>query len=547
MNASITNVAAHLAAQADRQPDALAIAYPDRIGRYRRVTFSELNAECDAMAHGLVHYGIRRSMRTVLMVPPSLDFFAVSFALLKIGAVPVMVDPGMGVRRLGRCLDEAKPAAFIGSPKAHAARILFRWPAGVPACVVTAGRRWGWGGTTLARLTERGRGAGAFAIEATASEDVAAILFTSGSTGPPKGAVYTHGIFLAQIDMLRRSYGIEAGEIDLPTFPLFALFDPALGMSAIIPEMDPTRPMRVDPEKLVRAIERFRVTNMFGSPAVLHRFGTHARAGSERLASLRRVICAGAPVQPAVLERFGQLLDDRVRVHTSYGATEALPVSSIDAAEILHETAAATAAGKGVCVGRPLPELEVAVIRIDDGPVEAWSDTMTLPINEIGEITVKGSIVSPAYWGRPKATALAKIAEADGSIRHRMGDLGYFDDRGRLWFCGRKAHRVQTAAATLFSVACEGVFNVHPDVYRSALVGVERNGVVTPVLCVELHRPGSTDRERIACELREMGAEQPCTVSVDTILFHRRFPVDVRHNAKIFREQLAQWATRRLA
>ena len=240
MTGTSTNIAAALPDMAARQPDAMAIAWPDGRGGFFQRTFRELDEDSGRLASALTAYGIGRGTRTVLMVPPSLDLFAITFGLFKAGIVPVMVDPGMGLESLKTCLAEAEPEAFIGIPKAHAARVILGWGKDTIRLRVTAGRRLFWGGTTLAKLragtTEFMEPVG------TAEDEVAAILFTSGSTGVPKGAVYTHGNFLAQVERLKETYGIEPGEIDLPTFPLFALFDPALGMSAVIPEMDPTRP-----------------------------------------------------------------------------------------------------------------------------------------------------------------------------------------------------------------------------------------------------------------------------------------------------------------
>ena len=129
-----------------------------------------------------------------------------------------------------------------------------------------------------------------------------------------------------------------------------------------------------------------------------------------------------------------------------------------------------------------------------------------------------------------------------------MGDVGYFDEHGRLWFCGRKLQRVVTAAGTLFTIPCEGVFNVHPAVYRTALVGVERDGAVEPVLCVEVDsaQARTIDRETLRRELLELAAAHSHTKAIHRILFHPSFPVDIRHNAKIFRERLAEWAARQL-
>jgi acyl-CoA synthetase (AMP-forming)/AMP-acid ligase II len=189
--------------------------------------------------------------------------------------------------------------------------------------------------------------------------------------------------------------------------------------------------------------------------------------------------------------------------------------------------------------------MDVRVIRISDEPIPSWSEGLALPAGETGEITVKGPVVTREYFRRPEATALAKIPEADGSVRHRMGDLGYFDDKGRLWFCGRKSHRVATPEETLFTIPCEGIFNAHPLVRRTALVGVGGKAGKVPVLCVELEP--EADGEKVRRELLETAARFPSTRRIRTVLFHPGFPVDIRHNAKIFRERLAAWAEERIA
>src|SRR5262249_44941191 len=296
--------------------------------------------------------------RTALMVPPSPDFFAITFALFKLAAVPVFIDSGMGMRNLGRCLAEAGPEAFIGIAKAHAARRLLGWGRKTVRTTVNAGRWRLYCHTSLARLREQGRRRGPWTIPNSGETEPAAILFTSGSTGPAKGVVYTHGIFAAQVEMLKATYGIEPGEIDLCTFPLFALFGPALGMTCVIPDMDASRPAKIDPRKAVSQIRQFGATNMFGSPAVIRRLGEWSASPStavdgRELPTLRRVISAGAPASAAAIERFVKLLPESAEMFTPYGATEALPVANIGSREILGETRHLTEQGKGVCVGRP--------------------------------------------------------------------------------------------------------------------------------------------------------------------------------------------------
>ncbi len=193
----------------------------------------------------------------------------------------------------------------------------------------------------------------------------------------------------------------------------------------------------------------------------------------------------------------------------------------------------------------------VRIIAISDDGIDDWHSAVELAEGEIGEITVAGPTVTDAYFGRPEATRLAKIREPmpDGHVRivHRMGDVGYFDRDGRLWFCGRKGQRVQTEAGTLYTECVEPVFNRHPDVARTALVGVGPAGRQLPVLCVELtQRRSRHQRNRIREELLALGSQVPVTAGLRTLLFHPGFPLDIRHNAKIGRETLARWATRTL-
>ena len=544
MPTDIVNISRPLTELARSQPDTLAIVFPQE---NRSLSFRELDRDSDRLARAFGRIGIGRGARTALLIPPGPELFAVTFALFKAGAVPVFIDPGIGPRNLKQCLAEAAPAAFIGVPKAHLARRLFGWGKDSIRILVTVGGSRFWGGVSLAELSGPVAGEEPFEAVATAGSDIAAILFTSGSTGPPKGTIYTHGNFAAQVAALRDLYDIRPGEIDLPTFPLFALFAPALGMTAVIPRMDFTRPGHVDPGRIIGAASSYGATTMFGSPALLDRVGRFGKKEGIKLPRMKRVISAGAPVPPSVLDRFTTLLPPDGEIFTPYGATEALPVSSIGRREILAETGSLTGQGHGICVGRPVAGLLLAIIPISDGPIGQWEDNLSLPPLEVGEITVRGPQVTSAYFNRPEATRLAKIPDPRGGFWHRMGDVGYLDRTGRIWFCGRKAHRVTTAKETLFTIPVEGVFNTHPKVFRTALVGVGKPGNQRPVLCVELEK-GVPRREQdiIKTELAALGSLFLHTSGIADILFHPAFPVDIRHNAKIFREKLAVWAEGKL-
>jgi acyl-CoA synthetase (AMP-forming)/AMP-acid ligase II len=539
------NIAAALPRAAREHPLRVAMRCPGRSGRYdSALTYARLDTRSDAIAAGLASHGIVRGTRTVVMVRPTPEFFLLMFALFKAGAVPVLVDPGIDKRALKQCLEEVDAQAFIGVPLALLARRLLGWTQSARVRITTGARPW-FADVTLAQVEQAGANAGPQLI-ATQPDDVAAILFTSGSTGVPKGVVYRHRHFVAQVDMLRQAFAIESGGVDLPTFPPFALFDPALGMTSVIPDMDPTRPARADPRRLVAAIERFGATQLFGSPALVAVLARHG----VKLPTLQRVLSAGAPVPADVVAAMRALLPDDARLWTPYGATECLPVAVIEG-RALQATRARTESGAGTCVGTPVPPNVVRIIAIDDAAIAHWSDGLLVKPGQVGEITVAGPTATDSYCNREGATRLAKIREplADGSERivHRMGDLGWIDDGGQLWFCGRKSQRVVSAETTLCTEQIEPVFNTHPQVARTALVGIGAFGAQRPVLCVELRDGIRRDAHaRIAAELRHLGEGFVHTAKVDTFLFHPKFPVDIRHNAKIGREQLARWAQRQL-
>jgi len=533
---------------AAKQPDKAALISvvgreADGSARYSSMSFAELNHASDCYARGLTTVGVGRGTRTVLMVRPSPQFFALVFALFKVGAVPVLVDPAIGLSKLKKCLSEVEPEAFVGLPIAHVARLLMGSALRSLRIQITVGSRWFWGGPRLQDLWVED--IAPYDMATTEPSDLAAVLFTSGSTGIPKGAVYTHGMFSSQVEMLSAMYRFGEDEIDLPTFPLFALFDPALGMTAVLPEMDFSKPGKADPVKLIEAITDHKCTNMFGSPALLRNLGLRIEEEQIELPSLRRVLSAGAPVPHSVLSSVCSGLTQGAQIFTPYGATESLPVCNVGSDEVLGETAALTAQGRGICVGHPVNGVHVRIIGITDDAINDWSDQLLLEDGEIGEITVQGPVVSASYWARPEQTALAKIRCSDGSIVHRMGDVGYFDGQGRLWMCGRKSHRVQTASGDLFSIPIERLFDCHPQVTRTALVGVGEAGSQTPVLLIEKDSlvPG-TSPEQLMEGLRALGTRHELCRPLQVFAFYPgRFPVDIRHNAKINREELSRWAT----
>lgn len=544
------NVAARLRIVTALAPGAIAIAEPDGPPQpdgsrsYSLTTFGSLDQRSEDIARGLVAWGVRPGMRMVMLVPFSGQFIELVFALMKAGVVTVLIDPGMGRRHLVRCLSEAEPDGFVGVPKAQAIRTLLRRRFPKAKWNVTVGHRYFWGGRTLGQIAAMGRTSGQLDLPRIEHDDPAAIIFTTGSTGPPKGVLYTHGTFHAQIDRIRERYDIQRGSRDLACFPLFGLFDAVMGVTTIIPDMDPTRPAEVNPERLIEAAAQWEIDQAFGSPALWNTVvrWTEANQREKPFPTLRRVLSAGAPVPAATLEKLRRLVNDDAMIATPYGATEALPIASIESREIIAETGPAAAKGKGTCVGTRFDGVQWRVIEIDDGPATTIDDTRELPRGKIGELMVSGPMVTEQYVVRSDQNAMHKVRDGD-RVWHRMGDVGYLDDRDRFWFCGRKAHRVTMGSRTLFTVPCEAIFNAHPAVYRSALVPRGQRPSQTPVIIVQTHAdqmPTTTAaRDQLKQELLELASRNPLTRRIEEIIIRESpLPVDIRHNSKIFREQL---------
>lgn len=557
------NVARHLVETASQRPGSIAIAEPipkRRTGEkrdYKITTFAELDHESDTIARSLVDAGLAPGMKIVLMVRQGRDFVSLFYALLKAGAVVVLIDPGMGMRRMLDCLEQARPDGFAALAAVHAVRCLFRRRFPDALHNLTVGHRWFWGGLSLAALRRKEYG-GPF-LASTGPDDPAAIIFTSGSTGTPKGVLYTHRMFETQVREVAARYDIQPGGIDLAGFPFFGLFNAAMGTTAVIPEMDPTRPGRIDPRKFLEAADDWKITQSFGSPALWRRVADYCIENDRRITTLRRCISAGAPIHPKLLESLQKIIAADGEIFTPYGATEALPIASIGASEVLGETVHQTNEGGGICVGTRFGGVCWKVIAISEHPIATLEEIEGLPRGAIGELLVGGPQVSRRYvTGEADANARAKIIETEnGTIWHRMGDVGYLDDQDRFWFCGRKGHRVVTEQDTLFSIPSEAVFNRHPKIYRSALAGasyrpVRRNEhgeeIRVPWMFLE---PYPRDYPRTEAEyrslleeMRRIASEHALTRSIAGFTILEHFPVDVRHNAKINREKLSEEAGR---
>jgi len=525
------------AAAAPWVPAVTRVSFPRWRGspRYDAIDFAALSARINAYEHGLASAGLRAAERVVMLVTPGVDFLALSYAVMGRGAVPVFIDPGMGVDAVVACLREAEPSGFIGVPRAHLLRLkaaaLFR---SLKFCVV-AGRFPLFGATRLRDL-RRPSSAPPTPIPRQA-DDPALVAFTSGATGRPKGVIFTNRMLAEQLAVFRGQFGFRGGEQDLPLLPVFSLFTAALGVGSIFPPLDPSRPLSLVPAQIVRVMRDLGNQTSFGSPTLWSKLAAYCRQTGTSLPQLRRVFMAGAPVSQATIDLVTAACP-QAESFTPYGATEALPVTIASTAELRQQQSVAAASGEqGTPVGRAIEGVSLRVVQPVTGPTNA--PLVDCPPLVIGEIVVSGGTVSREYLARPEANAASKVQDGE-HLWHRMGDMGYLDAAGNLYFCGRRTHVVTGAEGVFHSVPVENVFNRHPDVSRTALVAVAGG----PALVVEprSRQLGPDGRRTLAAELRAIGRRDPVTAPLRRFYFHPSFPVDARHNAKIFRDRLAAWA-----
>jgi acyl-CoA synthetase (AMP-forming)/AMP-acid ligase II len=527
------NIAFKLSEMTKINPDKIALIHHEN-----SLSFRDLDTRSHQFANQLLQLGFKSGDKTLFFLKPSLDFAPMVFALFRIGLIPVFIDPGMGKKNLLKCIKEVNATGLIAEKEIHFLKLFYpKIFASIKLKVTTA--RYSLGKTLTIRQMKKEKILLTKTIDH-APETTAAILYTSGGTGTPKGVVYTHQIFVEQTNQLQKIFNLTADDIDLPGFPLFALFTIAMGMQSCIPDMDPRKPAECDPKKLVANILENHPTFIAGSPAIWERFANYCISKKITLPSVKYVVMFGAPVAVSLHEKFSSLLPNGT-TYTPYGATEALPISCISGKYILEQTATLTKNGHGTCIGLPVNGITIKIIKSTDQKIDHFKDSEILNSNSVGEIIVQGLVVTAEYFNLEKETALSKIQDEDGKFWHRMGDVGYLDNQGLLWFCGRKSHCVTTVNGVMYPIPCEAIFNLHPEVRRSALVGIGVKGQEIPAIIIERKDgqflKGKT-RSLFEGELLALGKKHAHTQDIQKIYFSKSFPVDVRHNIKIDRLKL---------
>jgi olefin beta-lactone synthetase len=538
----------------ESQPEQDAIIVPRFLGyplsrqrrssavQYTSITYRDLGELVLRYEKGLSELGMCEGDRVLMLVPPGVDFLALSYAVMGRGATPVFLDPGMGLKNLLFCIADCEVRAFLGSPKAHLLRLvrrdLFKK---LKFSLLTTQRSLGFG----ANLSIRKRSP-ASPLPVSGDPEIALIAFTSGATGVPKGVPFTAPMIDAQLAILKGVFGIKSGQKNMPFLPAFALLSLALGATTVFPPIDPTAPLQFDPAKIVRILTDLKICNSLGAPTLWAKIADHGVRTGTVFPHLRRVFMAGAPISERTLTH----VQNRVpsgSVFTAYGATEALPVTLIAASEALCLSPRRANGGElGTLLGRAVHGVELRIIAVAGHAFGDIAETTRLGPGEIGEVIVRGVNVSHSYLNRPEETKLSKVRDGE-TAWHRMGDVGYLDEAGNLYFCGRKVHIYTTPHKTYYTEPTERVFNVYPKVRRSALIGVawapEPAIVIEPL--PEFWPTSTKAKTRFAKELRRVAAAQAVTSALRRFFFHPAFPVDSRHNAKILREQLANWAVRK--
>ncbi len=530
--------------------------------RYRRHTYAELSADVESVAVGLREMGIAELTRIVCMSPPSYETCVMGVALTRVGAFSIWIDPAVGYRNVAERLSRVQPEAFLGNALAHLGRITFGWgPRDLRKLVLTESPLLPGGriitgfppfpGARSIRSLRKHAPA-APQPPRVGPDDPCAVLYTTGSTGPAKPSLYLHRNFCQLFRNAHHSWRWDPDHevpVDMAVFPAFLFIPISAGGTMVVPPIDFARqgPAQVDSAALIQVINDCKVGSFFAAPILIENLASEALARNLTMPSLKRVIGAGAPISGPVEKMMNAVMAPDGEVAANYGATEAMPSTELGSREHLDGVWNLTEQGAGVCVGYALPGVELKIIDIVDGPIDSIAEASELPTGQVGEILVRGRHVSPEYYLDPESTHKNKVPDSQGDW-HRFGDVGYLDAQGRLWVCGRVSQRVKAATGNLFPLQVEPIFDAHPKVRRSGLVGVPAPAGELPVLCVEVEPDvGKNELAGLHRELLARAAASEMANTIHAVLFKRRLPVDPRHNSKIERGRLAKWAALQLS
>ena len=545
------NLFHHLADAAQRAPDRVAVYAPSKgvdppATRHGSFTFGTLLRDAAKVAGGLRALGVGRGDRVVLMVPVSLELYTVVAALFRLGAIPVLMDPWMGVARMAECVRRTDAAAFVGIPLAHA---LMSWRPGLRQLtrVLVGGASWLGGHRLDAMLA----GAADPAPPADmGAGDPALITFTGGSTGRPKGLLRSHAVLDAQHRGTVGCMGVADGDVHMQAFPNMVLSNIAAGATSVIPCYRQGHVAEADGAALARQARRFGVTGICGPPALLARLADHCIDRNAPLSQVRRIVVGGSAVGFGILARLERATRPGAAV-VLYGSSEAEPLATLRGGRDFRRARRALREGGGLCVGRPPGGLDLEIIAIPphDGPLRVDEEElrrMQLPPGRVGELLVRGEHVSQGYYRDPEADAAVKVRTGPDRVWHRLGDMGYLDPAGRIALVGRINDAVEAGGRTVHPLTVEPVIDALPFVARAGIVGLDERGTRRLVVGYEPRTTAAGPEDRGHRQARIRGACQRAGVEVDRVIPLSRVPVDARHNGKIDHDRLAVLCRRRL-
>lgn len=527
-------------------PERTAVMEPYRAAggwKFRTWTYRQLSRDADVVAAALQAKGYGAGTRIVFMAPPSYQASVVGIALSQLGVTSFAIDPSVGYLNVAERLRHIKPQAYVGIPLSQLGRVFFGWgPRFLKKSIVLDG--WFPGATTFKELVSF---SGSLQQKPPVSVDAPChVLYTTGSTGPAKPAMYTQRQFVNVYRTAHYSWRfneVDGVPVDMAAFPAFMYIVLSAGGTMVVPPINfaRVRPATTPARDVCEVIEAAKVTSLFASPAFLERIAQYANAHPAPLRSLRRTVGGGAPLFSPLVRSLLEVIHPEGDACPNYGATEALPSTEISGREALAETAERTAAGEGICVGQPFPNVEVQVVSPIDGKSTQLKDYQALATGVEGELIVCGPNISTAYYNDEKSTLKNKLYGDDGRVWHRLGDVGHLDEKGRVWVQGRISQCIRLDDELLLPIAIEARFDRHPKVRRSGLASRRNHqGVQEAVVAVELkQRLGAAEKAQLLAELQALTKTDAALARVSEVVILDALPVDPRHNAKIERGKLS--------
>jgi acyl-coenzyme A synthetase/AMP-(fatty) acid ligase/pimeloyl-ACP methyl ester carboxylesterase len=513
---SLVDLGARMSEQATVRPNAVGLT---AMNEHRSLTWSELQFQTEFSMHYLSQKGVTAGDRVAFLVPPGPLLIPLIYATWNLGAAVVLADSGLGLRGIFRALRGAHIDHVVGIPRAWSLMRSLQIP-GVR--ISTKG---------IEKASERGKTG---SVAATANqcefpaEDLGAVVFTSGSTGPAKGVQYSRGHIARTVAALQSQYSIDSDDVIIAAFAPWAVFGPALGIASVLPDMNPGKPSSLTYRALNESVVRAGGTLLWASPAALTNvLNTAPENENADWSGIRLILSAGAPVPKSLLKRLAQLIPS-ASIRTPYGMTEALPLSEISLVEILNAVE-----DQGVLVGKGLPGVDIRI-----APWNAPDHLITDP-EVMGEIVVRAPHMKNSYDN----LAFTERTSTQFVGWHRTGDVGHLDADGSLWIEGRKSHVIVTHMGVVTPVPVEQRVESLDFVRQAACVGVgPKDGSVVVIVYIE-----SGQGLKLSQLQREDHIRAVAGVPIAAILPVKSLPTDIRHNAKLNREEISQWANKKLA